>query len=57
MRPIDLHAHLSFFYASLRRHNCVDKENLCSGLRRVVVEQGLVQPLGTKAAESNLFGL
>lgn len=35
----------------------MDKETLCSGLRRVVVEQGLVQPLGTKATESDLFGL
>lgn len=36
----------------------MDKETLCSGLRRVVVvEQGLVQPLGTEAAESDLFGL
>ena len=35
----------------------MDKETLCSGLRRMVVEQGLVQPLGTEAAKSGLFGL
>lgn len=35
----------------------MDKENLCSGLRRMVVEQGLVQPLGAEAAKCGLFGL
>lgn len=35
----------------------MDKETLCSGLRRTVVEQGLVQSLGTEAAKSCLFRL
>lgn len=35
----------------------MDKETLCSGLRRTVVGQGLVPPLGTEAAKSGLFWL
>lgn len=57
MRPIDYTFISVSFVPVLRRHNCVDKESLCSGLRRMVVEQGLVQPLRSEAAMSDLFGL
>lgn len=47
VRPID-YMLISVSFVPLEEH-CVDKEILCTGLRRTVVEPSLVQPLGNEA--------
>lgn len=55
MRPID-YTLISVSFVPLFEGTTAWTKKLC-GLRRVVLEQGLVRPLRTKAAESDLLGL